>query len=164
MCRVSLDIVALALYTSYGGVVYEPRRIRISRCVFKYCCGVEFPSILRKFAPLYLLSPRYSSGGSREGARGGGGEGGGPHPFFWTKLRPEEPKNFFERPPPPPYLRLCMTGPLLPLISRSGSGIVYWLKATHCWGNHSSCAPLPTFTFIYLCELTTILVNFSWET
>ena len=50
MCRVSLDIVALPLFTSYGGVVYEPRGIRISRCVFKYCCGVEFPSILRKFA------------------------------------------------------------------------------------------------------------------
>ena len=60
MCRVSLDIVALALFTSYGGVVYEPRGIRISRCVFKYCCGVEVPSILRKFAPLYLLSPRYT--------------------------------------------------------------------------------------------------------
>lgn len=59
MCRVSLDIVALALFTSYGGVVYEPRGIRISRCVFKYCCGVEFPSILRKFDPLYLLSPRW---------------------------------------------------------------------------------------------------------
>ena len=60
MCRVSLDIVALALFTSYGGVVYEPCGIRISRCVFKYCCGVEFPSILRKFAPVYLLSPRYT--------------------------------------------------------------------------------------------------------
>ena len=55
MCRVSLDIVALALFTSYGGVVSEPRGIRISRCVFKYCCGVEFPSILWKFAP--PLSP-----------------------------------------------------------------------------------------------------------
>ena len=69
MCRVSLDIVALALFTSYGGVVYEPRGIRISRCVFKYCCGVEFPSILMKIAPLFLLSPRYSSGGFRGGAR-----------------------------------------------------------------------------------------------
>ena len=69
MCRVSLDIVALALFTSYRGVVSEPRGIRISRCVFKYCCGVEFPSILRKIAPLFLLSPRYSSGGFRGGAR-----------------------------------------------------------------------------------------------
>ena len=47
----------------------EPLGIRISRCVFKYCCGVEFPSILMTFVPLYLVSPRYTSGGSR-GARG----------------------------------------------------------------------------------------------
>ena len=90
MFRVSLDIVALALFTSYGGVVSEPRGIRISRCVFKYCCGVEFPSILRKFAPLYLLSPRYTSGGSR-----GEPGGPGPTPYFWSKLRPEGPKNVF---------------------------------------------------------------------
>ena len=132
MCRVSLDIVALALFTSYRGVVSEPRGIRISRCVFKYCCGVEFPSILWKFAP--PLSP-------------------------FTQVYPGIPVAD----PPPPYLRVWMTA-RLPLISRSGSGIVYWLKATHCWGNHCSCAPLPPFTFIYLCELTTILVNFSWET
>ena len=161
MCRVSLDIVALALFTSYGGVVYEPRGIRISRCVFKYCCGVEFPSILRKIAPLFLLSPRYSSGGFRGGARA-------PPLIFGPNWGPKGRKIFFERPPlhapPPPYLRAWMTDPLLPVISRSGSGIVYWLKATHCWGNHCSCAPLPTFTFIYLCELTTILVNFTWET
>ena len=119
MCRVSLDIVALALYTSYGGVVYEPRGIRISRCVFKYCCGVEFPSILRKFAPLYLLSPRYTSGGSRGGARGGGGGGGRAPPSFLdqTEARRTE-KNFLrdlppplskgldDRPPPPPYLKV----------------------------------------------------------
>ena len=127
---------------------------RISRWVFKYCCGVEFPSVLRKFAPLFLLPPRYTQvyqwriqGSSRGGP--------GPTPYFWTK-------NFLiDR--PPSYLRVWMTA-RLPLISRSGSGIVYWLKATHCWGNHCSCAPLPSFTFIYLCEPTTILVNFGWET
>ena len=39
-----------------------------------------------------------------------------PHPYFWTKLRPEGPKKIFWRPPPPlpPYLRVWMTG--LPLI------------------------------------------------
>ena len=31
---------------------------------------------------------------------GGAGEAGSP-PYFWTKLRPEGPKNFFLRPPPP---------------------------------------------------------------
>ena len=65
MCRVSLDIVALALFTSYGDVVSEPLGIRISRCVFSYCCGVEFRSILRKFASLYLLPPRHTSCESR---------------------------------------------------------------------------------------------------
>ena len=117
MCRVSLDIVALALFTSYGGVVYEPRGIRISRCVFKYCCGVEFPSILRKFAPLYLLSPRYTSGGSRGGAPGGGGRA--PPSFLdqtearrteknFLRDRPPPPlsKGLDDRPPPPPYLKV----------------------------------------------------------
>ena len=36
-----------------------------------------------------------------------------PPPYFYTKLRPEEPKNFFWRlppPPPPPCLRVWMTG------------------------------------------------------
>ena len=110
MCRVSLDIVALALYTSYGGVVYEPRRIRISRCVFKYCCGVEFPSILRKFAPPFISFhpgiPMYTSGGS----------------------------------PPPPYQRVRMTA-RLPLISRSGSGIVY--SGADLGGGCRGCAPPP---------------------
>ena len=146
--------------------MYEPRGIRISRCVFKYCCGVEFPSILRKFAPLYLLSPRYTSGGSRGGAQGWGGGGGRAAPSFLDQTEARRTEKIFLRDCPPPliYIRAWMTDPLLPLISRSGSGIVYWLKATHCWGNHCSCAPLPPFTFIYLCELTTILVNFSWET
>ena len=87
MCRVSLDIVALALFTSYGGVVYEPRGIRISRCVFKYCCGVEFPSILRKFAPLYLLSPRYTQ------------------VYQWRIPPPPLSKGLDDR-PPPPYLKV----------------------------------------------------------
>ena len=125
MCRVSLDIVALALFTSYGGVVSEPRGIRISRCVFKYCCGVEFPSILRKFAPLYLLSPRYSSGGSRRGARGGRGrapplfldqtEARRTEKFFWeTAPPPPLSKALYDRSPPPPYLKVwirhCILG------------------------------------------------------
>ena len=174
MCRVSLDIVALALFTSYRGVVSEPRGIRISRCVFKYCCGVEFPSILRKIAPFFSFHPGIAVADS--------GEGPGPHPLFLVQTEARRAEKFFlrdrrstlpppplskgldDRPPPPPYLRAWMTDPLLPVISRCGSGIVYWLKATHCWGNHCSCAPLPPFTFIYLCELTTILVNFSWET
>ena len=111
MCRVSLDIVALALFTSYGGVVYEPRGIRISRCVFKYCCGVEVPSILRKFAPLYLLSPRYT-------------------PVYQWRI-PH---------PPPPYQRVRMTA-RLPLISRSGSGIVY--SGADLGGRCRGCAPPP---------------------
>ena len=37
-----------------------------------------------------------------------------PAPYFFIKLRPEEPKNFFGRPSPsPPYLRIWMTA--LPL-------------------------------------------------
>ena len=44
-----------------------------------------------------------SSGGSRGGAR--------LHPYFWTKLRPEE--KFFQT--TPPYLRAWMTAPA-PLI------------------------------------------------
>ena len=121
-----------------GGVVSEPLGIWISRCVFKYCCGAEFPSILRTFARLYLLSPRYTSGGSRGGAWGA-------HPLFLDQTEARRAEKIFLRDRPP-----------------AGSGTVYWLQATHCWGNHSSCAPLPTFTFIYLCEPTNILVHFGW--
>ena len=89
MCRVSLDIVALALYTSYGGVVYEPRRIRISRCVFKYCCGVEFPSILRKFAPPFISFhpgiPMYTSGGSPPLSKGP--DDRPPPPYLKVRIR-----------------------------------------------------------------------------
>ena len=49
-----------------------------------------------------------ASGGSRGGARGPALP-----PYFWSKLRPERPKNFFfwgggggRPPPPPPYLRV----------------------------------------------------------
>ena len=100
MCRVSLDIVALALFTSYGGVVYEPRGIRISRCVFKYCCGVEFPSILRKFAPLYLLSPRYTQ-------------------VYQWRIPPPLSKGLDDR-PPPPYLKVRIRHCILRGGSRGG--------------------------------------------
>ena len=80
-----------------------------SRCVFKYCCGVEFPSILRKFVPLYLLSPRYTQ------------------VYQW-------------RIPPPPYERVWMIA-RLPLISRSGSGIVY--SGADLGGGCRGCAPPP---------------------
>ena len=47
-----------------------------------------------------------------------------PPPYFWTKLRPEQPKKFFwETSPPSPYLKVWTTG--LPLILRSGSGTAF---------------------------------------
>ena len=35
--------------------------------------------------------------------------GARPPPYFWTKLRPEGPKNIFFKPPSSPYLRVWMT-------------------------------------------------------
>ena len=90
---------------------------RISRWVFKYCCGVEFPSVLRKFAPLFLLPPRYTQvyqwriqGSSRGGP--------GPTPYFWTKNflidRPPLLSKGLDDRPPPPYLKVrirhCILG------------------------------------------------------
>ena len=39
----------------------------------------------------------------------GGAWGTWASPYFWTKLRPEEPKKFFWETTPLPYLRVWMT-------------------------------------------------------
>ena len=80
-----------------------------------------------------------------------------PPPYFWTKLRPEQPKKFFsETSPSSPYLKVWMTG--LPLISGSGSGTAFEPGTKHLIGGgnkmyHCNCTAVKTSRLRFLGKL-----------